>query len=343
MRYEIPAPMLAKSVPAVPTEAGYLYEPKWDGFRVLAAWDGDSVELGSRGAKPLTRYFPELVAALPEVLPGPCLIDGEIVVARGEPGAERLDWEALSSRIHPAASRVALLAAETPAMLIAFDLLAEGDDLLQDVPFGERRARLERLLAGVPHPVHLTRTTADATLAERWLAEFEGAGLDGVVTKRTDAVYSPGARTMLKIKHVRTADVVLLGYRVHKSGQGVGSLLLGLYDAQGVLRNVGGVSAFSNARRLSLVEELDPWVERDAAGVAVTGETDRSRFSGSKDVSFVRLRPERVLEVRYDQLEGSRFRHTVQFERWRPDREPQSCTFAQLEQPVAYDLGDVLG
>lgn len=343
MRYEIPAPMLAKSVPAVPTEAGYLYEPKWDGFRVLAAWDGDSVELGSRGAKPLTRYFPELVAALPEVLPGPCLIDGEIVVARGEPGAERLDWEALSSRIHPAASRVALLAAETPAMLIAFDLLAEGDDLLQDVPFGERRARLERLLAGVPHPVHLTRTTADATLAERWLAEFEGAGLDGVVAKRTDAVYSPGARTMLKIKHVRTADVVLLGYRVHKSGQGVGSLLLGLYDAQGVLRNVGGVSAFSNARRLSLVEELDPWVERDAAGVAVTGETDRSRFSGSKDVSFVRLRPERVLEVRYDQLEGSRFRHTVQFERWRPDREPQSCTFAQLEQPVAYDLGDVLG
>lgn len=310
---------------------------------MLAAWDGDSVELGSRGAKPLTRYFPELVAALPEVLPGPCLIDGEIVVARGEPGAERLDWEALSSRIHPAASRVALLAAETPAMLIAFDLLAEGDDLLQDVPFGERRARLERLLAGVPHPVHLTRTTADATLAERWLAEFEGAGLDGVVAKRTDAVYSPGARTMLKIKHVRTADVVLLGYRVHKSGQGVGSLLLGLYDAQGVLRNVGGVSAFSNARRLSLVEELDPWVERDAAGVAVTGETDRSRFSGSKDVSFVRLRPERVLEVRYDQLEGSRFRHTVQFERWRPDREPQSCTFAQLEQPVAYDLGDVLG
>jgi ATP-dependent DNA ligase len=343
MRYEIPAPMLAKSVPAIPEQPGYLYEPKWDGFRVLAAWDGDAVELGSRGAKPLTRYFPELVAALPKVLPGPCLLDGEIVVARGEPGAQRLDWEALSSRIHPAASRVTMLAAETPAMLIAFDLLAEGDDLLQQVPFGERRARLERMLADVPHPVHLTRTTTDAALAKRWLAEFEGAGLDGVVAKQVDAVYSPGKRTMLKIKHARTADVVVLGYRVHKSGRGVGSLLLGLYDGDGQLRNVGGVSAFSDARRLALVDELEPLVERDAAGDAVTGETDRSRFSGSKDVSFVRLRPERVLEVRYDQLEGARFRHTVQFERWRPDREPRSCTFSQLDQPAAYDLGDVLG
>jgi ATP-dependent DNA ligase len=343
MRYEIPAPMLAKAVPAVPTDEGYLYEPKWDGFRVLAAWDGDAVELGSRGAKPLTRYFPELVAALPEVLPGPCLIDGEIVVARGEPGSQRLDWEALSSRIHPAASRVNMLAAETPAMLIAFDLLADRDDLLQQVPFGERRARLEALLGDVPHPVHLTRTTTDPALAQKWLAEFEGAGLDGVVAKRLDGLYSPGKRTMLKIKHARTADVVLLGYRVHKSGRGVGSLLLGLYGSDGVLRNVGGASAFSDARRLSLVEELEPLVERDAEGDAVTGETDRSRFSGSKDVSFVRLRPERVLEVRYDQLEGSRFRHTVQFERWRPDRDPESCTFSQLDKPAAYDLGDVLG
>ncbi|WP_460774583.1 ATP-dependent DNA ligase [Microbacterium sp. GXF7504] len=342
MRYEIPAPMLAKAVPAVPTDDGYLFEPKWDGFRVLAAWDGEQVELGSRGAKPLTRYFPELVAALPEVLPGPCLIDGELVVARGEPGAQRLDWEALSARIHPADSRVRMLSVETPAMLIAFDLLAEGDDDLQATPFGERRARLERLLAEVPHPVHLTRTTTDPALAQRWLAEFEGAGLDGVVAKRTDAAYAPGKRTMLKIKHARTADVVLLGYRVHKSGRGVGSLLLGLYDADGRLHGVGGASAFSDKRRLELVDELEPYVERDADGNAVTGETDRSRFSGSKDVSFVRLRPERVLEVRYDQLEGMRFRHTVQFERWRPDREPSSCTFAQLDQPAAYDLADVI-
>ena len=343
MRYEIPAPMLAKAVPDVPDDGAHLFEPKWDGFRVLAAWDGEEVELGSRGAKPLTRYFPELVAALPEVLPGPCLIDGELVVARGEPGATRLDWEALSARIHPAVSRVNLLAEQTPAMLIAFDLLAEGDDDLRHLPYAERRARLERLLADVRPPVFLTRATDDAALARRWLAEFEGAGLDGVVAKRRDGGYTPGKRTMLKIKHARTADVVLLGYRVHKSGRGVGSLLLGLHDDAGRLHNVGGASAFSDARRLELVDELEPLVERDADGAPVTGETDRSRFSGSKDVSFVRLRPERVLEVRYDQLEGMRFRHTVQFERWRPDRDPASCTFSQLEQVTAYDLADVLG
>ncbi|MFT4211298.1 MAG: ATP-dependent DNA ligase [Microbacterium sp.] len=339
MRYEIPAPMLAKAVAAVP-EGAFEYEPKWDGFRVLAAWDGESVELGSRGAKPLTRYFPELVAALPRVLPEPCLVDGEIVVATGDPA--RLDWEALSARIHPAASRVALLAEQTPAMFIAFDLLAVGDELLADRPFAERRARLETLLTGVRPPVHLTRTTRDAALARDWLARFEGAGLDGVVAKALDAPYSPGKRTMLKIKHARTADVVALGYRVHTSGAGVGSLLVGLYDADGTLRQVGGVSAFSNARRRELVDELAPLVERDAAGAAVTGAGERSRFTGAKDVSFVRLRPERVLEVRYDQLEGARFRHTAQFERWRPDREAGSCTFAQLEQPAPYDLDAVL-
>jgi len=346
MRYAIPAPMLAKAVPDIPdperTPGGLSFEPKWDGFRVLAAWDGDSVELGSRGAKPLTRYFPELVAALAEMLPGPCLLDGEIVVSTGEPGAERLDWVALSQRIHPAASRVVRLAAETPAMIVAFDLLALGDEDLQASPFRERRARLVEFLGGVPHPLHLTRATTDADLARRWLAEFEGAGLDGVVAKPLDAPYAPGKRTMLKIKHARTADVVALGYRVHKSGQGVGSLLVGLHDAEGRLHNVGAVSAWSDARRLELVEELAPLVERDGEGAAVTGETERSRFTGAKDVSFVRLRPERVLEVRYDQLEGMRFRHTVQFERWRPDRDPRSCTFDQLETVSAYDLAAVL-
>lgn len=342
--YEIPAPMLAKSVPAIPdpakTPGGLSFEPKWDGFRALIAWDGTDVEIGSRGAKPLTRYFPELVAACRALLPEPCLIDGEIVVADGDPA--RLQWELLSQRIHPAASRVRMLSETTPSMFIAFDLLARGERDLQPEPFRLRRAQLEDLLDGVPAPIHVTRTTGDRALAERWLAQFEGAGLDGVVAKPLDAPYAPGKRTMFKIKHARTADVVLLGYRVHKSGSGVGSLLLGLYDETGELQSVGGASAFSDARRLELVHELAPLVETDAAGRAVTGQTDRSRFTASKDTSFVRLRPERVLEVRYDQLEGRRFRHTVQFDRWRPDRDPRSCTYDQLEQVAAYDLADVL-
>ncbi|MDX2376007.1 ATP-dependent DNA ligase [Microbacterium sp. LRZ72] len=342
MPHAIPAPMLAKSVPEVPDREGLSFEPKWDGFRVLASWDGEHVELGSRGAKPLTRYFPELVERLGALLPRPALIDGEIVVPVGAAGAQRLDWEALSQRIHPAASRVQKLADETPAMIVAFDLLVDGDDDIADLPFAERRARLESLLAGVPHPLHLTRATTDAALARHWLGEFEGAGLDGVVAKDLSAPYAPGKRAMLKIKHARTADVVALGYRVHKSGRGVGSLLVGLYDADGQLRNVGGVAAWSDKRRLELVAELEPLVERDETGDAVTGETDRSRFSGGKDVSYVRLRPERVLEVRYDQLEGRRFRHTVQFARWRPDRDPASCRFDQLETVSAYDLADVL-
>ena len=346
MRYDIPAPMLAKAVPAVPdpakTAGGLLYEPKWDGFRGLIAWDGETVEIGSRGAKPLTRYFPELVDAIPELLPGPCLLDGEIVVATGPQGAQRLDWEALSQRIHPAASRVARLAAETPAMFIAFDLLAVGDDDLRAEPFAARRARLETLMDAVEPPLHITRTTRDREAAVRWLAEFEGAGLDGVVAKPLDQPYAPGKRTLFKIKHARTADVVALGYRIHKSGSGVGSLLVGLYGDDGVLRQVGGVAAWSDVRRQELVDELAPLVERDESGDAVTAEGERSRFSGSKDVSFVRLRPERVLEVRYDQLEGARFRHTVQFERWRPDRDARSCTYDQLDTVAGYDLADVL-
>jgi ATP-dependent DNA ligase len=336
------APQLAKAVDSVPDVAGLSYEPKWDGFRAIAYVDGDDIELDSRGAKPLTRYFPELVAEFARQLSVSCVLDGEIVVRQGVAGGERLDWEALSQRIHPAESRIARLAAETPAAFVAFDLLyVDGRSLLAE-PFETRRAALEELFASLEAPLHLTQVTRDAALARHWLDEFEGAGLDGVVAKPLALAYAPNKRVMFKTKHKRTADVVALGYRIHKSGSGVGSLLVGLYGEDGELRNVGGVSAFSDARRQSLVAELEPLVARDDNGNAVTGETDRSRFSAGKDVSFVRLRPERVLEVRYDQMEGNRFRHTVQFERWRPDRDARSCSYEQLERPLAYDLGSVL-
>ncbi|WP_439591700.1 ATP-dependent DNA ligase [Microbacterium sp.] len=347
MPYDIPAPMLAKSVPTVPdpakTPGGLSFEPKWDGFRALVSWDGEKVEIGSRGAKPLTRYFPELVDAFAHLLPEPCLIDGEIVVPKEVDGRERLDWESLTQRIHPAASRVTMLSEKTPAMFIGFDLLARGDRDLQAEPFSVRRAELVDLLGGVPHPVHVTRTTDDPALAERWLAEFEGAGLDGVVAKPLSQPYAPNKRTMFKIKHARTADVVAMGYRIHKSGEGVGSLLVGLYSDTGELFTVGAVSAWSNARRLELIDELAPLVERNDDGQAVKSEGEKSRFSApDRDSSFVHLRPERVLEVRYDQLEGWRFRHTVQFERWRPDRDARSCTYEQLESVADYDVRDVL-
>jgi len=340
------SPMLAKAVDSVPepdsVDGGLAYEPKWDGFRAVVRWDGAEVEIGSRGSRPLTRYFPELTAAFASQLAAPCVLDGEIVLRSGEPGAEKLDWEALSQRIHPAESRIRRLSEETPASFVAFDLLSDGDDDLLATPFSERRERLEKLLAGVEEPLHLTQLTRDVDLARRWLVEFEGAGLDGVVAKPLAAAYAPGKRVMLKVKHHRTADVVVLGYRVHKSGNGVGSLLLGLYDAAGDLQGVGGASAFSDARRLQLVEELEPVVLRDSDGAAVHGEGERNRFSSGKDVSYVRLRPELVAEVRYDQMEGARFRHTVQFDRWRPDREARSCTFEQLDLPAAYDLSRVL-
>jgi ATP-dependent DNA ligase len=338
-------PMLAKLTSEVPApdrvEGGLAYEPKWDGFRAIVYFDGTDVEIGSRGSKMLTRYFPELVTMFVEQLPGPCVLDGEIVLRRGKPGSERLDWEALSQRIHPAASRVTKLSVETPASFVAFDLLFLDGNSLLDTPFRDRRAQLETLLADAQAPLHLTQTSSDAALAARWLTEFEGAGLDGVVAKPLAATYAQGKRVMFKTKHERTADVVLLGYRIHKSGTGVGSLLLGLYGENGELHNVGGASAFTDARRRELVDELAPLVKHDAAGDVVTGETDRSRFSGSKDVSFVSLEPTRVIEVRYDQMEGSRFRHTVQFYRWRPDRDARSCTYEQLEKPIAYDLANV--
>lgn len=336
------APMLAKAVPDVPDAAGLSYEPKWDGFRAIAYVDGDDVELDSRGAKPLTRYFPEIVVELRRQLGVSCVLDGEIVLRRGAEGDERLDWEALSQRIHPAESRIAKLSVETPASFVAFDLLyLDGRSLLEE-PFETRRAALELLAADLESPLHITRTTRDVALARRWLEEFEGAGLDGVVSKPLAAAYAPNKRAMFKSKHARTADVVVTGYRIHKSGNGVGSLLLGLYDADGELQSVGGISAFSDARRLSLIDELEPLVVRDGSGEAVTGATDRNRFSSNKDTSFVLLRPERVVEVRYDQMEGRRFRHTVQFERWRPDRDARSCTYDQLEVPAKYDLADVL-
>lgn len=338
-------PMLARAVVGVPATArgggALLYEPKWDGFRGIVAFDGTTVEIGSRGGKSLTRYFPELVRALAEVLPKPCVLDGELIVPTGEPGFQRLDWDALSQRIHPAASRVAKLAAATPASFVAFDLLAETDRSLLDLPFGQRRTALETLLTSAQPPLHLSRVTNDPAVAERWLAEFEGAGLDGVVAKPVDAPYEPGKRTMMKIKHHRTADVVATGYRVHKIGHGVGSLLVALWDGD-AFRQIGGISAFTTATRDTLVDDLEPLVERDPDGEVIRGESERNRFSSSKDVSFVRLRPERVVEVRYDQMEGDRFRHTVQFERWRPDRDARSCRFDQLEIPHAYDLADVL-
>lgn len=340
-------PMLAKGVTDVPAadavDGGYAYEPKWDGFRCLVIKDGDEVELASRGKKPLTRYFPEVVAACREHLPERLVVDGEIVVRRGEVGAQRLDWDALGQRIHPAESRITKLSAETPAEVIAFDLLALGDESLLGTPFALRRERLEAVFAEVTDgaPLHLTRVTHDAAEAEDWFTRFEGAGLDGVVAKPLDAPYSPGKRTMLKIKHKRTAEAVLTGYRVHTSGQGVGSLLLGLYH-DGQLFNVGGIAAFTAKRRLELVEELEPLVRRGADGEVEHAETDRSRFSSSKDVSYVPLRPERVVEVAFDQLEGYRFRHAVQFLRWRPDRDPESCTLDQIDRAPAYDLGEVL-
>ncbi|TCK63086.1 ATP-dependent DNA ligase [Curtobacterium sp. PhB136] len=343
------APMLAKAVPDVPepdsVKGGLRYEPKWDGFRGIVTVDGDDVEIGSRGAKPLTRYFPELVAAFRAQFGGrdhPVVLDGEVVLRSGEPGNERLDWEALSQRIHPAESRITKLSVETPAQFVAFDLLAADGAELTDLPFDERRARLEALAADLEDPLFVTRTTLDVDLAREWLTTFEGAGLDGVVAKPRTRPYEPGKRSMLKVKHHRTADVVAIGYRIHKSGTGVGSLLVGLYGDDGELRQVGGVSAFSDKRRVQLVDELESVVLRDADGRPVTGDGERSRFSSGRDTSFVRLQPSVVLEVRYDQMEGARFRHTVQFERWRPDRDARSCGFEQLEVPAAYDLRDVL-
>lgn len=342
------APMLARSVKAVPA-GDYLYEPKWDGFRAIVFRDGDDVEIASRNGKSMTRYFPEVVEAVREALPERCVVDGEIIAIAGD----RLDFDLLSQRIHPAESRVRLLSVETPASLVVFDLLALGDHDLTAEPLATRRARLEGALATVEPPVHLTRTTTDVETAREWLDLFEGAGLDGVMSKPLDAAYQPGKRAMLKTKHERTADCVVAGFRWHKSGPVVGSLLLGLYDGER-LQHVGVVAAFSMKRRQDLVAELEPlrvgnhephpwadWREAAAHGKDRLPGAE-SRWSAGKDLSFVPLRPERVVEVAYDHMEGARFRHTAQFRRWRPDREPASCTYSQLEEPVRFDLAEVL-
>jgi ATP-dependent DNA ligase len=341
------SPMLAKSVTAIPPGASY--EPKWDGFRSIIFRDGAEVEFGSRNERPMTRYFPELIEAVLAQLPERCVIDGEIVVATGN----GLDFEALQQRIHPAESRVRLLSTQTPASFIAFDLLALGDQDYTGRPFTERRAALEDALAGVTAPIHLTPVTTELDVAQRWFSEFEGAGLDGVIAKPLAGSYEPDKRVMFKIKHQRTADCVVAGYRVHKSGPDViGSLMLGLYNDDGVLNSVGVIGAFPMERRRELFSELQPlvttfdqhpwnWAAHEA-GERTPRRNEQSRWNAGKDLSFVPLRPERVVEVRYDHMEGERFRHTAQFNRWRPDRTPTSCTYEQLEQPVNFQLSDIV-
>ncbi len=337
-------PMLAKSVPGVP-EGEYLYEPKWDGFRCVVFRDGDEVELGSRNEKPLTRYFPEVVAAVKESLPPRCVVDGEIVIVTGD----RLDFEALLQRIHPAASRVTKLSLETPASFVAFDLLALGDDDLTGRSQAERRVLLEQALADARPPVHLTPVSADPAVARDWFEVFEGAGLDGVIAKPAGQTYQQDKRVMAKVKHARTADVVVAGYRLHKSGPVVGSLVLGLHDDEGRLQHVGVAASFTMARRKELLDELAPYVTDgphpwvgDAVPERHPGQSAGSRWNSGKDLGFVPLRPELVAEVGYDAMEGTRFRHTAQFKHWRPDRDAASCTYEQLDRPVRYDLAEVL-
>jgi ATP-dependent DNA ligase len=340
--------MLAKSVPEIPPGASY--EPKWDGFRAIIFRDGDEIEIGSRNEKPMTRYFPELVSAFGSELPERCVVDGEIVIAT----AAGLDFEALQQRIHPANSRVTMLSQQTPASFVAFDLLALGDDDLTGRPFAERRALLASALASARPPVHITPATSDLEKAERWFREFEGAGLDGVVAKPLTGSYQPDKRVMFKIKHERTADCVVAGYRVHKTGEAaIGSLLLGLYDDAGSLASVGVIGAFPMARRHELFTELQQlvttfeghpwnWGQSDDMTTRTPRSGETSRWNAGKDLSFTPLRPELVVEVRYDHMEGARFRHTAQFSRWRPDRTPESCTYEQLERPVTFELSDIV-
>lgn len=352
------APMLARAVSQIP-DTGHV-EPKWDGFRTIVFRDGDEVVLGSRNERPMTRYFPEVVEQVRAATPPRCVLDGELVVVRGD----RLDFEALQLRIHPAASRVTLLAQEIPASFVAFDLLALGDTAHMRTDFGRRRELLREALAPLAGRgrVHLTPATADPVVARDWFSAFEGAGLDGVVAKALTGPYQPDKRVMFKVKHERTADCVVAGFRWHKSGPVVGSLLLGLYDDEGSLQHVGVAASFPMARRAELVHELEPyriapgeatasghpwasWADAQARaeldGARMPGAV--SRWSAGKDLSWEPVRPELVVEVGYGHMEGTRFRHTAQFKRWRADRDPTSCTYDQLDRPVRYDLGRILG
>ena len=341
------APMLAKPAAAIPP--GQFYEPKWDGFRAIVFRDGDEVEIGSRKERPMTRYFPEVADAVRRSFPPRAVIDGEIVIA----GDRGLDFQALQQRLHPAASRVNMLAEKTPAGFVAFDLLALGDDDLTGAPFADRRAALEQALEHAEPPIHLTPITRDIEVAQSWFERFEGAGLDGLIAKRAELTYQPDKRVMTKIKHTRTADCVVAGYRTHKSSdEAIGSLLLGLYKADGVLASVGVIGAFPMAKRRSLFNELQslvvdvvehPWNwAAHQSGERTPRKNEGSRWNAGKDLSFTPLRPELVVEVRYDYMEGERFRHVAQFNRWRPDREPISCTYEQLEQPAVGSLRDIV-
>ena len=345
-------PMLAKLVDGLPEAEGLLFEPKWDGFRAIVFRGADDVYIQSRDSRPLDRYFPELHEALIARLPPGCVVDGEVVITT----PHGLDFDALQLRLHPAASRVAKLARESPASFVAFDLLAADGESLMSAGQAQRRERLERLLAGVEPPVYLTPMTRDRQLAAEWLERFEGAGLDGVIAKPAGASYQPGRRTMFKIKHARTADCVVAGFRWHKTGGGlVGSLLLGLYDDGGVLHHVGVTSSFTMAARKALAGELEP-LRRDAledhpwrdwadAGAQLAGRMPggQSRWSAGKDLSWEPLRIERVCEVKYDHLQGDRFRHAATFLRWRSDKPPSECRYDQLEVTPAFELEKVFG
>lgn len=345
-------PMLAKLADELPPAGACLYEPKWDGFRAIVFRGGGEVFIQSRDLRPLDRYFPELHDLLLRALPDGCVVDGEIVIAT----PKGLDFDLLQLRLHPAATRVARLARETPSSFVAFDLLAADGQDLRDRPLHERRARLEQLFAGLEPPLHLTPMTRDRDLAVDWLARFEGAGLDGVMAKPVDGTYEPGKRAMIKVKHARTADCVVAGFRWHKKGEGtVGSLLLGLYDDHGTLHHVGVTSSFTMATRTALAEELaplragaiegHPWREwaSDAGGEMVRMPGGQSRWSAGKDLSWEPLRVERVCEVKYDHMQGSRFRHAAIFQRWRPDKEPRDCRYDQLEVTSPYELEKVFG
>lgn len=346
-------PMLAKVSEALPGGEGFLYDPKWDGFRAIVFRRGEQLYMQSRDLKPLDRYFPELHAALLSRLPDDCVLDGEIVIAT----ASGLDFEQLQQRIHPAASRVQKLAAETPSSFVAFDaLVLEGRDV-RTLPFSERRQLLEQALAGAAPPLHLTPLTRDLATAQSWLERFEGAGLDGVMAKRAELPYQPGKRAMLKIKHIRSADCVVAGFRWHKNGPGelVGSLLLGLYDAEGTLHHVGVTSSFTMVGRKELASLLEPlregaleahpwrsWAEQTDAGTTrMPG--GQSRWTGGKDLSWEPLRIERVCEVKYDHMQGDRFRHAARFLRWRLDKPTGDCRYDQLEVTPAYELAKVFG
>jgi ATP-dependent DNA ligase len=338
-------PMLAKLADELPA-GGYLYEPKWDGFRAIVFRGDDDVYIQSRDLRPLDRYFPELHEALLERLPPGCVVDGEIVIAT----ARGLDFDVLQLRLHPAASRVQKLAQETPSSFIAFDLLAVGERSLMNEPQAARRAALEQLLGKVERPVYLTPVTRDRARALDWLTRFEGAGLDGVIAKPQSGTYQPGKRAMIKVKHARTAECVVAGFRWHKSGRdAIGSLLLGLYDDNGRLQHVGVTSSFTMAMRRQLAKELEPlrqnamrdhpwreWASAAAESSRMPGA--QSRWSAGKDLSWEPLRIERVCEVKYDHMQGDRFRHAAQFLRWRPDKPPQDCRYDQLEVTKPYEL-----